>query len=143
VIRFALSPEEIGLLLHQLPQQQMVEYVRRPASPDGFHDHSVASNAPHKVCKVIPSAVDGSVDWVVDLEVDGVGSQPGPGGLQLPLSVSAQAGEVQVMLELFRTSLPVLAGWSTLSAIAMEKTRIDAIEGNTYGGGSRPSEVPF
>lgn len=149
VIRFALSPEEVGLLMHQLPRQQMVEFVRRPASPDGVvaNSSSFATNAPHKVCRVIPSEADGSVNWVLDLEVDGVGSQPGPAGLQVPLSVAAQAGEVQVMLQLFRTSLPVLAGWSTLMDVAMEKTKVDALEGvaggGYGGGGGRPSDVPF
>ena len=133
-IRFGLSAEEVGLLLHQLPQQNAVELTRRPApSEAGYESPSV----PQKVCQITPIPETAAIKFSVDFHVDGVGGQMLQ-NVQGPLSVEMQAGEVQVVLEIMRTSLPTLVGWSTMQSIALEKSVRDA-----QGAGGPPLNDPF
>eukprot|EP00977_Amphora_coffeiformis_P014685 scaffold4162_cov162-Amphora_coffeaeformis.AAC.18 len=140
-VRFGLSPEEVGLLLHQLPQEQTVELLRKPTSTESLYD---GPTAPQKVCRVIPSAGLTTVDWVVDFEVDGVGGQTMQNNIQGPFSVTMQAGEVQVVMEIMKSSLPTLVGWNTMKEIAIQKSVSDAKSGGGGGGGGGGSPVdPF
>jgi hypothetical protein len=116
-IRFGLSPEEIGLLLHQIPKQQPVEMARKPTSSEAMFE---GSSVPHKVCKVIPNPDVASVAWTIDFEVDGVGGQVLQNA-QGPLTVEMQAGEAQVAMEIMRQSIPVLVGWKTMQDVMLQK----------------------
>lgn len=144
MVRFGLAAEEIGLLLRQLPRNEPVEFTRRPAPNESLYD---GPSVPHKVCKIIPATAEentGTVDFIIDFEVDGVGGQQilqssiTTGNPQGPLQVTMQAGEVQVALEIMRTSLPVLVGWSTQQSIAVQKCVDDAVGGGGGGGGHDP-----
>lgn len=135
-VRFGLSVEEMGLLLHQLPLQQAVSLVRKPAPSEAMYDSNTST--PHKVCTITPQDNQGGmVEWKVDYEIDGVGGQhiSNNATMQLPMAVMMQAGEVQVVLEILRHSLPVLAGWTFAQNIAMQKAMNEAVRGGGYGGG--------
>lgn len=127
------------MILHQLPQQQSVELSRKPAADESLYD---GPTAPQKVCRVIPSPNLATVDWAVDFEADGTGGQVMQNNVRGPLSVTMQAGEVQVALEIMRTSLPSLVGWTTMTDIAIRKTVSDAQSGGGGSGGSPPVD-PF
>ena len=145
VVRFGLSAEEMGLLLHQLPLHQTVELVRKPTTtnaPEESMYESITTTAtttaaPHKICIITPQPADATVEWKVDFELDGVGGQVMANGMPGPLVVTMQAGEVQVVLEIMRTSLPLLVGWTNLQQIAVQKAVNDAMT----GGG--PHRDPF
>ena len=139
IIRFGLSAEEVGLILNQLPHQQTIEMSRKPSSDESLYD---GPTAPQKVCKIVPSPGLTTVDWMVDFEVDGVGGQPMQNNILGPLSVTMQTGEVQVVMEIMRSSLPSLVGWSTMQEIALRKSVSDAHSGRGDGGGPPPSD-PF
>ena len=136
VTRLGLSAEETGLLLQQLPQQQAVTLVRKPAPSESMSVESTTLQ-PHKVCTITPQEAN-AVEWKVDFEVDGVGGQAMPNGVAGPLAVTMQAGEVQVVLEIMRSSLPYLVGWTSTTQIAMERVIQDAL-----GGGGPPQGDPF
>ena len=137
VVRLGLSAEEVGLLLHQLPQQQSVEMVRQPTANEALYD---GPSAPQKVCKIVPTAGLAMVEFTLDFEVGGVGGQAMQNGIKGPYSVTMQAGEVQVALEIMRSSLPLLVGWTSMMDIAIQKSINDAINS---GGGGNPLPDPF
>ena len=126
VIRFALSAEEIGYLLHQLPDND-VQFSRKQFPPeqqgtvmdDGITE---TSTEPIKVFRM-KSGEAGIVSLSVDYELNGVGGQQlstvetGQG----PMEVTAQLGEFQVIRELMRTSIPLLTGWETLTGVTMQR----------------------
>lgn len=147
VVRFGLSAEEMGLLLHQLPLDQTVELVRKPtsnAAGESMYENSITTTltaVPHKICTITPQPADATVEWKVDFELDGVGGQVMSNGMPGPLVVTMQAGEVQVVLEIMRTSLPLLVGWTSLQQIAVQKAVNDATTGR--GGGGGPQQDPF
>ena len=65
-VRFALSPEEAGSLIAKLPRLESVELARRtPMGPM------------QKVFRAVPRP-DGSVQFVVDYELEGEGGQEPP-----------------------------------------------------------------
>lgn len=131
IIRFGLSPEEVGLVLHQMPQQQTVEFVRKSNANEAFFE---GPGVPQKVCRIAPNSEFSSVDFIIDFEVDGVGGHVLQGA-QGPLKVTAQAGEAQVLTEIMRSSLPYLIGWSTTQDIAISKNVADAqSEAGSKGG---------
>jgi len=151
-VRFGLSPEEVGLLLDQLPQHE-VEIVRRiynsnisstttsaadndglMSSVDGGVGVGSGDNL-EKVMRIVPG--DGGV---VSFKVDGAGTGDYDGN-QL-LEVDVQLGEFQVMREIMRSSLPALVGWSTQLDIAMRRSVDDVVQqqqqqGQYGGGGAR------
>ena len=133
-VRFGLSAEEVGLLLHQLPQQHAVELVRKPAPSEAGYD---SPSVPHKVCQITPVPETAAVSFCIDFHVDGVGGHQLQ-NVQGPLTVDLQAGEVQVMMEIMRSTLPTLVGWSTMSTIAVQKAVKDA-----QGAGAPPLNDPF
>lgn len=137
-IRFGLSAEEIGLILNQLPQQNPVEFSRRPAPNEGFFD---GPSAPHKVCKIVPDPTVATVNFIIDFEKDGVGGQEVQ-GITGPMEVTAQAGEMQVIMEIMRSTLPVLVGWTTTQDLAMQKSVGFAISAGSSGG-SAPEESGY
>lgn len=116
IIRFALSPEECGLVLDQIPKNQEVVLLRRLSSEMG-------ESLPDKVLYITPGQ-GGMVSFKADFEMNGVGGQQAGGGQSPevvgPVEVVCQAGEVQVILSLIQHSIPHLVGWSTQMDIAMQ-----------------------
>jgi len=135
-IRFALSPEECGLLVDQLPKNQPVEFLRWIPSYDDNDSHK---KPPNKLLVVTPGQA-GMASFKVDFEKDGVGAQPyGPGGATGPLEVILQAGELQVVLSLMKDSIPYLLGWNVSMDIAQNRAIATAMNGgvgNTPGYGN-------
>jgi hypothetical protein len=80
-IRFALSAEEIGLLVNQLPHYK-VEFSRVPSvrgDGDDAYGFAVTPDTPEKVLTVEPGEL-GAVNFTIDYVKDGVGGNPpGPG----------------------------------------------------------------
>lgn len=97
-VRFGLSPEEVGLLLDQLPEHE-VEFVRKV--PDSADKIMIAKPAD-----------GGAVAFQVEHE-------------QKTLQVNVQRGEFVVISEIMRSSLPTLVGWSTMMEVAMQKSLDD------------------
>jgi hypothetical protein len=134
-IRFALSPEECGLVLDQIPKNQPVVLLRRlPLSPE----YDVGQELPDKVLHIVPGQ-GGMVSFKVDFELHGVGGQAA-GGNQSPdvvgpLEVVCQAGEMQVMLSLIQTTLPHLVGWTTQLDVAIQSAVGYAIRNHSNSGG--------
>mmetsp|Transcript_25484 Transcript_25484/g.59793 ORF Transcript_25484/g.59793 Transcript_25484/m.59793 type:complete len:205 (-) Transcript_25484:153-767(-) len=142
---FALSAEEAGLVLDQLPENP-VEIRRAPQqNPMLTQDpDAVDANQPpqqiDKVCRITPKEA-GLVEFKCDFELDGVGAQRpayGDKSAQGPMAVSVQAGEFQVMREIMRTSLPILVGWQTMVGLSLENFYNMAQlnrQDQPYGGG--------
>ena len=130
-IRFGLSPEEVGFLLHQLPEQPVVFMRIVGATTDG--------TAPlEKILNVTPGE-GGQFSFAVDFERDGIGGQvmdpvtttPSDDESTAPLDtqqalgpqeVVVQLGEMQVIRELMRSSIPILTGWSTQMELLMRSS---------------------
>jgi hypothetical protein len=150
-LRFGLSPEEVGLILDQLPNHP-VELARR-VPPGGENGHGsiggvMSEDTPDKVLRITPGA-GGSVSFRIDYEKDGVGGQSpayGEDHSSGPLEVTAQLGEVQVVREIIRSSIPALVGWTTMLEVAMRKSIDDARNNSPdFGGnhGGNGGNVPF
>lgn len=103
-VRFGLSPEELGVIIDQLPHYP-VELIRRLQAEDG------AMDATNKIIRIAPPVNNnGMVSFVFDYERDGV-TGVGPEG---PYDVQVPLGEFRVIQELMRSSIPVVTGWSAL-----------------------------
>lgn len=140
-IRFGLSPEEIGLILDQLPNHQ-VELTRKLPPPTSTYGMpgAVVDDEPDKVLRIAPMN-GGVVSFYIDYEKEGSGGQipsKSEDGGTGPLNVNVQLGEYTVMAELMRTSIPILVGWSTLVDVAMQRNLDDLQQ----PGGGRDG-VPF
>jgi hypothetical protein len=150
-LRFGLSPEEVGLILDQLPNHP-VELARRvpPGGENGGGSIGgvMSEDTPDKVLRITPGA-GGSVSFRIDYEKDGVGGQSpayGEDHASGPLEVTAQLGEVQVVREIIRSSIPALVGWTTMLEVAMRKSIDDARNSSPdFGGnnGGNGGNVPF
>jgi len=135
-IRFGLSAEEVGFLLHQLPDHQ-VEFSRKISTYTASTPGQIADELPDKVMRITPKE-GGQFSLHVDFEKDGVGGQstdvnaPALG----PLEVTAQLGEWQVMQHLMQVSIPALVGWEMQMKIAMQTSVESALNsGGTSGPG--------
>eukprot|EP00527_Entomoneis_sp_CCMP2396_P008401 CAMPEP_0198147714 /NCGR_PEP_ID=MMETSP1443-20131203/37414_1 /TAXON_ID=186043 /ORGANISM="Entomoneis sp., Strain CCMP2396" /LENGTH=254 /DNA_ID=CAMNT_0043812161 /DNA_START=166 /DNA_END=930 /DNA_ORIENTATION=+ len=142
--RFALSAEEVGLLLDQIPNNT-VEFFRKPRVQgieyNNVVDDDVSENTtPEKALRVIPGDA-GLVTFKCDFELNGIGGQKSMSGeTHGPMEATVQLGEFIVMREIMRSAIPLLVGWETMTKIAMDRTLENAIhQGNTgnsgYGGG--------
>jgi hypothetical protein len=137
-IRFGLSPEEAGFLLHQLPDNE-VEFVRRIPISEGSSG-AAAADMPEKIFRIIPGE-GGQFSFKIDFEKDGVGGQTVGDGTPLgPLEVVAQLGEYMVMREIMQKSLPSLIGWDLQLNIAMQNAMNIAVHHNGLGGGQQYSK---
>ena len=140
-IRFALSPEECGLVLDQIPKNQEVVLLRRLTSDTG-------EQLPEKVLHITPGQ-GGMVSFKCDFELDGVGGQQAGGNqppeVVGPLEVVCQAGEVQVMLSLMQHSIPELVGWKTQLEVAMQNAIgiAKSQASSSYGGCGRGGNPNF
>ena len=75
VIRFGLAPEEVGLLVNQLPHYK-VEFsrIQTQVGGDEAYGAAVSSDLPEKVLTVAPGEL-GAVNFTIDFVRDGVGGQ--------------------------------------------------------------------
>jgi hypothetical protein len=124
-IRFGLSAEEVGFILHQLPANT-VEFARRlPAETPG-----VTADLPEKLFTITP-AEGGQFAFKIDFVKDGMGGQnPGSTTEALgPLEVVAQLGEYAVVREIFQKSIPSLIGWDVQLNFAMQNAINLALQG--------------
>lgn len=119
IVRFALSPEETGRVITQLPNNP-IEIVRSGESSKAF--------------RITPKE-GGAAFFELDMEVNGIGGQFQSGEMNLsagPFQVLAQRGEIVVMRKLMQTSIPSLVGWTSMMNVAV-KNRIEESRGG--GGG--------
>ena len=130
-IRFGLSAEEVGFLLHQLPDHQ-VEFSRKISSYTSNTPGQIADELPDKVMRITPKE-GGQFSLYVDYEKAGVGGQSAEVNAPAlgPLEVTAQLGEWQVMQHLMQVSIPVLIGWEAQMKIAVQ----NSIESALHSGG--------
>jgi len=123
-LRFALNPEECGLLIDQLPNNP-IELTRLPSMENS------TESTPLKVFRASP-AEGGAVNFLVDFELNGVGGQSPTtsvaGSLPPvgPLQITAQRGEYIVLQEIVRSSIPTLVMWDLKMQLAQE-ARIDSL----------------
>ena len=139
IVRFALSPEEAGLTMIRLPDEA-VHFVR--SNNSDYDSGNSGDSGPDKVFRATP-VEGGAVSFEVDFEIDGVGGQYPPnsmGGYQspAPFKVVAQRGELVVMQELIRSSIPSLVGWRSMLDIAVDSRISESMHGGGgSGGGNR------
>ena len=81
-IKFALSAEEVGVLIARLSNWEPVEFARQTggaAAQYGFHDSNdeMGRGSLQKIFRAIP-AEDGSITFSIDYELDGNGGQDPP-----------------------------------------------------------------
>lgn len=142
IVRFALGPDEVGLTVDQLPDNE-VEFSRITMMGNEVSSTDVM---PDKVVRMTPLE-GGGVSFKLDFEMNGVGGQTfekdGAGHITGPFEVVGQRGEVIVMRELMRTSIPALSGWSTMFNIAIENAVNSISGGGGAGGGGGQHGVPF
>jgi hypothetical protein len=136
-IRFGLSPEEVGFILNQLPENE-VEFVRRlPADQPGM----TTADMPEKILRITPGE-GGQFAFKIDYEKDNVGGQLVGGSTEPlgPLEVVAQLGEFVVMRHLMEQSLPSLIGWDVQTNFAMQNAMNLALQAS--GTPSSPRSRP-
>lgn len=138
-LRFALSPEEIGLVVARLKQGQSVEVNRRT---QGF-EYDQDGGSILKVFRAVPLD-GGSVKMICDYEADGQGGQAPPDSneSQGPLGIDLMVGESQVVQSIMECSIPQLTGWSTMMDHSIDSAIASTASPNphNYGGGG---SVPF
>lgn len=135
-VGFALSVEEIGLLISQLPHYG-VTFNRKVGGDQstGFNGGSYdlvttsTNDSIDKVLTVQPG--DGAtITFRIDYMKDGMGGQLSPASAtnessrSAPLEVTVEAGEWEVLLSLFKESLPYFCGWNKMMDISI----VNAIE---------------
>ncbi|GKY94162.1 hypothetical protein MPSEU_000382300 [Mayamaea pseudoterrestris] len=129
-VRFGLSPEELGILVDQLPHHS-VELMRRPST-----DETSSNN---KLFRVAPNN-NGMFSFAFDYERDGV-TGVGPEG---PFAVQVPLGEFTVLHELMKSSIPVVTGWSALLEAGTRAAMDQAMREHGNGGNMNYRDsVPF
>jgi hypothetical protein len=131
-IGFALSVDEMGLLISQLPHYG-VTLVRKVGGDqsNGFGGGSynlVSSSTTESMDKVLTAqpGEGATITFRVDYMKDGVGGQIAPAAATsetshaAPLEVLVEAGDWEVVLAIFRESIPYLLGWNKMMDIATE-----------------------
>lgn len=130
-ISFALTVEEMGLMLSQLPHYR-VAFGRKIGGDNstGFngagYDLVSAPVSNESIDKVlIADPGDGAtITFRLDFQKEGVGGQfPPPGTNEgcrsAPLEATIEAGEWEVIKTLFRESIPRFLGWSKMMDIEL------------------------
>lgn len=121
---FSLSVEEMGLLLSQLPGNEVE--LSHPTFSTGRGDEEpsgvqqLGGDAVEKVMTIVPGE-GATLKVKVDYMQGGVGGQTPPGieGMpSTPLEITLQAGEFEVVKSILQTSIPYLLGWNTTMDIA-------------------------
>jgi hypothetical protein len=146
-VRFGLSPEEVGLIIDQLPQHE-VELTRYPHRNSGDFASVSQPGAAQKVLTLTPRN-GGVVAFKIHYEAEGPAgsalSSPGREEAGGPLEVLVQLGEFRVMCELMRSSIPVLVGWDMQLKIALERTTDQAKrgQGSSSSNSASLNDIPF
>jgi hypothetical protein len=147
-LTIALTVEEVGLLVNQLPTHE-VEISRAGSNNPGRGggEYSLAeagaevSDAPDKVLTAAPGE-GATVSFTLDFVRDGVGAQLSPlddNSRHAPLTVVAQAGDFEVFRRLMEASIPQLLGWNTMMDIGVQSMIHRSGSGGGgggYGGGA-------
>lgn len=133
-LRFALSPQEAGLIIDQ-GQNETVEFSRAGFPP----------NVVDKVFRVTPQEA-GAVEFQLDYETEGLGGQsptdrPDLEGMA-PLGIVFQRGEYVVIRELMRNTIPTIANWDFMLRMQVESAVAEASK-KSFSGDNSPYEVPF
>ena len=137
-LRFGLSPEEVGFLLHQLPDNE-VELCRKIGAYTTNTPGQIADDLPDKVMRITPKE-GGQFLFLIDFEKDGVGGQSPDLNPPLgPLEVTCQLGEWQVMQQLMQASIPALVGWDAQLKLGQQNMVDAAVQGGPYQGGPATS----
>lgn len=143
-LRFALSPEEVALVLTKLRYGQSVELNRQNRSE--YDDTSVV-----KVFRAT-AMTDGSVRMSCDYEKDGQGGQPPSSEYEStgPLEINLLIGESIVVQSIMEYSIPRLTGWTTMLDHSIENSfRASTVNNNNntgnYNKGNRRDDtvLPF
>eukprot|EP00550_Attheya_septentrionalis_P009154 CAMPEP_0198286752 /NCGR_PEP_ID=MMETSP1449-20131203/5731_1 /TAXON_ID=420275 /ORGANISM="Attheya septentrionalis, Strain CCMP2084" /LENGTH=276 /DNA_ID=CAMNT_0043984541 /DNA_START=142 /DNA_END=972 /DNA_ORIENTATION=+ len=150
-IRLALSVEEIGLVINQLPHFPVE--ISRPlyaGQDDDTNSHfsgsgPVIGDMPEKVFKAIPGE-GATITLSIDYVKDGIGGQYGEDGKTAPIEITVQVGEFEVMKSILKESIPFLTGFTALMKLSEE--REIAQMGTSYNqgrfsGGGPGNMVPF
>ncbi|KAL7581432.1 hypothetical protein ACA910_022013 [Epithemia clementina (nom. ined.)] len=124
--RFALSAEEVGFLLHQLPGNP-VDFSRKAPKEyigETSHDAPEEGTTEHmKVFRMVPGD-SGIVTFSIENEFEGQegAQQPSESHTDTDrMAVIVQLGEFEVMREIMRSTIPLLTGWSTMTDIYMQR----------------------
>lgn len=130
-ISFALTVEEMGLMLSQLPHYR-VAFGRKIGGNNstGFngagYDLVSAPVSNESIDKVLIADPDdgATITFRLDFQKEGVGGQfPPPGTNEgcrsAPLEATIEAGEWEVIKTLFRESIPRFLGWSKMMDIEL------------------------
>lgn len=138
---FSLTAEELGLLLHQLPDNA-VELTHplwdNNAGGDGGTlggATQTSGDAVEKVLNIEPGE-GATLTFKVDYMKGGVGGQTPPGADEFPttpVEITIQAGEFEVLKSIFQTSIPYILGWNTTMDIASAAAMSKGVSGG--GGG--------
>lgn len=165
-LRFALTPEEIGLVLTRLKQEKSVELNRHLRTTTGDYGDYFSNNNNNtndddnmdSLMKVFRAETlpNGSIRFVCDHEKDGRGGQDPPSQNESkgPLEIDLMVGEGFVVQSLMEYSIPRLTGWSTMLDHSMDQAfRASTAfvpnphnyisRGRGGGGGGREDGVPF
>ena len=128
-ISFALSAEELGLLVTQLPYHP-VNFVREIMSgqDSGLNSerYNVVSDDNSVTKTLTATPIEGaSIHFEIDYMKNGIGGQMPPPNTSesncqsAPMRVVVQAGEWEVLKSIAHESIPYLVGWSKLMDIAI------------------------
>jgi hypothetical protein len=133
-LRFALAPQEAGLLIDQ-QRNETVEFSRTGFPP----------NVVDKVFRVSPHEA-GAFQFSIDYETEGRGGQspsdrPDLEGIA-PLGIVFQRGEYVVIRELMKNSIPTIANWDYMLKMQVESAITEASK-KSFSDDSSPYEVPF
>jgi len=115
----ALSAEEVGLILNQLPELS-VRIFRKGLNND-------YNQEPDKVLSVTPSTGSSVTFQLNMLEEDGRDSEQFSSGNQM-YEVNVQAGEYEIIKNLCQQSLTHLVGWDTLVKVETNRALANALE---------------
>ena len=130
-ISFALSAEELGLLINQLPFHD-VKFSRKLLSDNGDgmsgKRYNLVSDDDDGVFKTLTATpIEGAaILFEIDYKKDGVGGQSPPPGTNehnwshAPLNIIIQAGEWEVLKSIATDSIPSILGWRSSMEIALE-----------------------
>ena len=142
-----MSPDEVGFLISQTPDHE-VEFSRSANSGFGGPAQqleNISEDVPDKVFRATPG-VGGSVSFKLDYELNGIGGQPPTGEVGTvgvgPMEVTAQHGEVIVIKEILKDSIPLLTGWKTMMDVNTERMLSEVMSGRGGASGSGVG-VPF
>lgn len=119
-IQMALSVEEVGLIVNQLPAHP-VELSRSGSQGEGGTAEGMMTGVPDKVLTISPGE-GAMVTFALDYVLDGVGgqiSQLDTNSVNAPMEVIAQAGEFEVVKLILQQSIPYLVGWPSMMDIAV------------------------